>query len=96
MPFFHNLALAACACLALVHAIPLQGLSSTSALSARSKLMKRTNPIIGQGINVNDPARGGKLVPRANLPTSGAFSNAQQMLAYAVFTKGTTPICPWM
>ncbi|KAL8950524.1 MAG: hypothetical protein Q9222_003447 [Ikaeria aurantiellina] len=65
----------------------MQDQSTTLALSARSKLMKRTNPIIGEGINVNDPARGGKLVARSDLPTSGAFSNVQQMLNYAVFTK---------
>ncbi|KAL8671364.1 MAG: hypothetical protein Q9168_004146 [Polycauliona sp. 1 TL-2023] len=53
---------------------------------ARNNLVKRTNPIIGEGIDVNDKARGGKLVARPNFPTSGAFSNAQQLLAYAVFT----------
>lgn len=40
-------------------------------------------PRIGQGIDVNDPNRGGKLVPRPDLETSGAFNNAYQLLNYA-------------
>ncbi len=88
MPFLNNLALVTCACLAISSAIPLQGLSVTPAVSASGRLSKRTNPKIGKEIDVNDPARGGKLVSRPDFPTSGAFSNAQQLLASAVFSPG--------
>lgn len=53
---------------------------------SNSDIMKRANPTIGDGINVNDPQRGGKLVPRSNLPTSGAFSNALELMNYATTT----------
>lgn len=51
-------------------------------------IVKRANPTIGNGIDVNDPQRGGKLVPRDGFPTSGAFSNAFQMMNYAVTSPG--------
>ncbi|KAL8740394.1 MAG: hypothetical protein Q9190_006902 [Brigantiaea leucoxantha] len=82
----HFAVLVACVYFGITNGFPLQDLSTTLALSVRSRLAKRTNPIIGQGIDINDPQKGGKLVPRPNFPTSGAFSNAQEMLAYAVFT----------
>lgn len=46
-------------------------------------------PRIGEGIDVNDPARGGKLPPRPELETSGALNNAYQLLAYATSTSDT-------
>ncbi|KAL8640178.1 MAG: hypothetical protein Q9228_002879 [Teloschistes exilis] len=52
---------------------------------AGNKLAKRTNPSIGKGIDVNDKDEGGKLVPRQGRPTTGAFSNVQELLDYAVF-----------
>ncbi|KAL9588076.1 MAG: hypothetical protein Q9203_003104 [Teloschistes exilis] len=82
---FQFLALTACLYLAVVNAHPLQDLSVTKALSAHSKLAKRTNPSIGKGIDVNDKDEGGKLVPRQGRPTTGAFSNVQELLDYAVF-----------
>lgn len=88
MHLFHEIAFVACTFLALGGAVPLQNVSATAARSARNRLMKRTNPIIGQGIDITDPNRGGKLVPRPDFPTSGAFSNAQELMAYAVFTPG--------
>lgn len=53
-------------------------------------IVKRANPTIGDGIDVNDPQRGGKLVPRPDLPTSGAFSNALELMSYATTTPGAT------
>ncbi|KAL8736942.1 MAG: hypothetical protein Q9181_002168 [Wetmoreana brouardii] len=51
-------------------------------------LVKRAEPTIGDGIDVNDPLRGGKLVPRPDTPTSGAFSNALELMSYATTTPG--------
>ena len=90
MPSFRNLALAFCVYIALTSAIPLQGFSATPALSVRSRLRKRTPPIIGEGIDITDKSRGAKLVPRQDLKTSGAFAEAQEVLAYILFTPGTT------
>lgn len=53
-------------------------------------LVKRAEPTIGDGIDVNDPQRGGKLVPRPDFPTSGAFSNALQLMIYATTLPGST------
>ena len=72
--------------LAITIAVPLSRVSVPLKRSILNGLQKRTNPIIGQGIDTNDAARGGKLIPRPNFPTSGAFSNVQQMLSYALFT----------
>lgn len=52
-------------------------------------IVKRANPTIGDGIDVNDPQRGGKLIPRENLPTSGAFSNAFQLMNYVITSTGS-------
>ena len=46
-------------------------------------IAKRANPTIGDGIDINDPQTGGKLVPRENFPDSGAFANALELLSYA-------------
>lgn len=51
-------------------------------------IVKRANPTIGRGIDVNDPHRGGKLVPRPHSPTSGAFSNALELMSYATTLTG--------
>lgn len=50
-------------------------------------ILKRANPTIGEGIDVNDPNRGGKLVPRPGLPQSGAIDNALQLMYYATTTS---------
>ena len=89
MAFLHNLTLAVCIFFTLTNAIPSHGLPIVSSRSSFGRLAKRTNPIIGEGININDPARGGKLVSRPNFPTSGAFSNVQQLLTTTLFAKGT-------
>lgn len=72
---------------ALTLGAPYNASSQTEArmVQLRDLVEKRTNPIIGQDIDVNDPDRGGKLVPRSELATSGAFSNAQQMIASVLF-----------
>ena len=46
-------------------------------------------PRIGEGIDVNDPDRGGKLPPRPESETSGALNNAYELLAYATSTSDT-------
>ncbi len=51
----------------------------------QSTIVKRTNPILGQAIDRNDPRRGGKLVPRPGKPATGAFSNVQQMIDDILF-----------
>lgn len=51
-------------------------------------IAKRANPTIGDGVDISDPQRGGKLIPRADFPISGAFSNALQLLNYATFFDG--------
>ncbi|CAF9922468.1 MAG: hypothetical protein HETSPECPRED_005081 [Heterodermia speciosa] len=84
MHFLSSLALATSTCLVLANAVPLQGTSATPSLLARNRLSKRTNPIIGEGIDTTDPDRGAKLLPREGLPQSGAFDNVQQMLNYAL------------
>ena len=53
-------------------------------------IVKRANPTIGAGIDIKDPQKGGKLVPREGVPISGAFSNAFQMMNYAVTSPGPT------
>ena len=58
--------------------------------TSHSTIVKRANPTIGEGINVNDPHRGGRLVPRPNFPTSGAFSNALELMSYATTLPGAT------
>lgn len=78
MLFLPSLAFATSTCLALTNAVPLQGLS----LVVRNVLIKRTNPSIGEGIDITDESRGGKLVPREGVPASGAFSNT----TFAAFT----------
>ncbi|TKA22033.1 hypothetical protein B0A50_08415 [Salinomyces thailandicus] len=47
------------------------------------KLWKRTDPTIGNGIDTSDPLRGGKLIS-AEGTTDGAFSQAKEMMNYAV------------
>ncbi|KAL9637858.1 MAG: hypothetical protein Q9164_001941 [Protoblastenia rupestris] len=72
MAFLHNLTLAVCIFSTLTNAIPYHGSPVVSSRSNSGRLAKRTNPIIGEGIDINDPARGGKLVSRPNFPTSGS------------------------
>lgn len=92
MHLVQSLLLTVTALFAITDAVPLSRVSVPLRRSVLNALQKRTNPIIGQGIDTNDAARGGKLVPRPDMPTSGAFSNAQEMLAYALFTPlGTFP-----
>lgn len=88
MACLHNLHFALLAFLTFTNAIPFHSLGVTSETSNASRLAKRTNPIIGEAIDINDAARGGKLVARPGLPTTGAFSNAQQLLASALFDPG--------
>ena len=77
--------------IALTSAIPLHNFSSFDAFSARHRpVKKRTPPIIGEGIDINDPVRGGKLIPRNGLATSGAFAEAQELLSHSLFTESTT------
>ena len=52
--------------------------------------LKRDNcnyPRLGDGIDVNDPDRGGKLTPRPELETSGALNEAYELLNYATTTS---------
>ena len=84
----HSLNFVLFAFFTLTNAIPFHRLRVTSETSNPGRLAKRTNPKIGEAIDVNDAARGGKLVPRHGLPTTGAFSNAQQLLTYALFDSG--------
>ncbi|KAK2796565.1 hypothetical protein FQN50_009510 [Emmonsiellopsis sp. PD_5] len=45
---------------------------------------RKSIPQLGPGIDVNDPRRGGRLMPRPDMPTSsGAFSNVFQLLGFA-------------
>ena len=53
-------------------------------------IRKRANLAIGHNIDVNDPHRGGKLIPRPGFPVSGAFSNALQLANYVTTTPGAT------
>ena len=55
---------------------------------SRRTLFKRADPSIGDGIDTNDPQRGGKLVPRPGEPTTGAFRKALQLMSYAVTLSG--------
>lgn len=71
---------------ALSAAVPVPDRPSTS----HRTIAKRANPSIGEGIDVNDPHRGGRLVPRPNEPTSGAFSNALELMSYAISLPGAT------
>ena len=87
MPFFQKFVISLFTVAALSRAAPLDTHLPSPLVPRFGTLTKRTNPIIGQGIDVNDHARGGKLVSRPNFPTSGAFSNAQQMLSYVLFTR---------
>ncbi|ERF75830.1 hypothetical protein EPUS_01196 [Endocarpon pusillum Z07020] len=89
MACLHNLHFALLAFFTFTNAIPFHSLRVTSETSNPSRLAKRTNPILGKAIDVNDAARGGKLVARQGLPTTGAFSNAQQLLTYALFEQAT-------
>ena len=88
MLFSHNLLLASRTYPALATAILLQDSSATPALSAHSRLIRPKNPIIVEGIKVKHKAKGRKLVAREDFLTSGAFSNAQQMLVSVIFTLG--------
>lgn len=58
--------------------------------TSHDAILKRGNPTIGHGIDVNDPQRGGKLVPRPGFPVSGAFSNTLQLANYVTTTPGAT------
>ncbi|KAK2756849.1 hypothetical protein FQN53_008549, partial [Emmonsiellopsis sp. PD_33] len=73
----------------LINSLSLFGLLAASLTEAtpleRAKFKARLTsvPRLGDGIDVNDPLRGGKLVPRPDLPrSSGAFSNAFQLMNY--------------
>lgn len=88
MQSFRNLALASCICFALITAIPHPELLATRAISVPIKLGNRTPPIIGEDIDIKDKFRGAKLVPCPDFKTSGAFAEAQQLLAYILFTPG--------
>lgn len=88
MHALRNLALASCICFAFTTAILHLGSPATRAISVANRLGKRTPPIIGEDIDINDKSRGGKLVPRPDLKISGAFAEVQEMLAYILFTPG--------
>lgn len=73
MPSLQKLAVVLGAALTLTSAVPFDTPSRALALVPRSG---------------SDPGRGGKLVPRPNDPTSGAFGNVQQMLSNVLFAPG--------
>ena len=65
-------------------------LSKRADLKIKSaRLSKRDDPKIGNGIDTNDPQRGGKLISPPG-QTTGAFANALELMSYAVTLPGDT------
>ena len=50
-------------------------------------IRKRADPTIGNGIDTTDPQRGGKLISPPGT-TSGAFSNALELMSYVMTLAG--------
>ena len=69
-----------------VYAFALANAASNMRYVPRNTLAKRANPTLGNGIDTNDPHRGGRLVPRDD--TNSAFQNALQMMSYVVRLPG--------
>ena len=67
----------------LALAVPHEAIAKrTDPTVSKNALGKRADPTIGSGIDTSDPHKGGKLISPAGT-TTGAFSNAYELMAYA-------------